>query len=121
MTRVKELIRKQAHLPVTLYMVSVMLYGMWSMMHYMHWLVPVALIGLAAVSGKTQVVYFNMGAAALLAVYGLTIHFAIAWYAVTSLLLAPVLVMVATTNMLSGRPARDQEAGDASNPEILDA
>jgi hypothetical protein len=103
MSSIKLALKNSAFVPYAVYLVSVMLYGMWSMMAHLHWVAPIALVALAATTGKTYLVFFNMAAASVMAVYGVASQFGLSWYTATAVTVAPLLVMIALTSGVSRR------------------
>lgn len=100
MDRIQAALKNNAFVPYTIYLVSLMLFGMWSMMQHIHWLVPIGLVAVAAWTQKPALVFFNMAAAAVMAVYGLAKWQHISWVAALGLTLAPLGVMMALTSVL---------------------
>ena len=103
MDRIQAALKNNAFVPYTIYLVSLMLFGMWSMMQHIHWLVPIGLVALAAWTQKPALVFFNMAAAAVMAVYGLAKWQHISWFAALCLTLAPLVAMMALTSVLNRR------------------
>jgi hypothetical protein len=103
MNRIQAALKNNAFVPYTIYLVSLMLFGMWSMMFHLHWLVPIALVAAAAWSQKPGLVVFNMVAAAVMAVYGLAKWQHINYFFALMLALSPLLVLAVLTSALTRR------------------
>lgn len=103
MERIQAALKNNAYVPYTVYLVSLMLFGMWSMMQHIHWLVPIVLVAAAAWSQKPALVVFNMAAAAVMAVYGLAKWQHINWFAALVLAVAPLLLLMTVTTVRKRR------------------
>lgn len=95
-------IKDVAGLLVAAYMVGVMLYGMWSMMQHLHWVVPFLLVGAAVGTQKVWLAAANALAATVMAVYGLAVAQHLHWFKAAMFLLMPlVVVQVISTVVLA--------------------
>lgn len=89
-----------AGLLVAAYMVGVMLYGMWSMMQHIHWVVPFFLVGLAVVTQNNLLVTLNVLAAAGMAAYGMSLALHVHWFKAGLYLLAPLVLVALLTGIV---------------------
>lgn len=103
MDRIQAALKNNAFVPYAIYLISLMLFGMWSMMHYIHWALPIVLVTLAACTQQPVLVAFNMAAAAVMAVYGFATWQHLSWYVALAIMLAPLVALLVITPRSRGK------------------
>ncbi|KVP65532.1 hypothetical protein WJ96_03970 [Burkholderia ubonensis] len=124
MQRLRTAFKANSHLPVTVYLVAVVLYGLWSTMQHIHWTIPFLMVGgpffvgffNPALLGSPYLAMLNFAVAVVMAVYGLAQQLGLAWYTAVALVAAPLVVLLVLTKVLQwllgieqGRPVTHQD------------
>ncbi|KWA83868.1 hypothetical protein WL29_21110 [Burkholderia ubonensis] len=102
-------LKQYSYLPATIYLMGLVLYGMWTGLEHVHWSVPFIMAGLSIVLSSALDSAYPAGtvsaAAVMLAIYGLGLQLNIAWYAAAALIIAGLVVCILVTvglNRLDG-------------------
>lgn len=86
---------------ITGYLVMMLVFGLWSMMTHIYWVVPFLLVGTAIVTQKQWLIYFNLAAATVMAFVGLAYKFKLTWYLAIVTGLAPLAVLLALWSLVN--------------------
>lgn len=90
------------------YLAGLIVFGLWSMMHHLHWLVPFVLVSAGIVTQRAWLIYFNIALATVMAFVGVASLCHLAWYYTIFAVPAPLLLLLGIWSLMNRGARRDQ-------------